>query len=84
MLYLSGFNEPDSVLVLGMSTIFTLLPKSNIAERDDDLPRRYEMSLFVRPKNKHTEMWDGPRAGIEGATGIFKADKVIELYIDVK
>ncbi|MBW1906585.1 MAG: aminopeptidase P N-terminal domain-containing protein, partial [Deltaproteobacteria bacterium] len=30
--------------------------------------------LFVRPKKREREMWDGPRAGVEGAVEAFGAD----------
>ena len=31
---------------------------------------------FVRPRDLESEMWDGPRAGLEGAELHFGADKV--------
>ena len=52
--YLTGFDEPESVLVL----------KSTAPH----------FVLFVRPRNPERETWDGPRAGIEGATRDFGAD----------
>jgi Xaa-Pro aminopeptidase len=30
--------------------------------------------LFVRPRDKEKEVWDGPRAGVEGAVGEYGAD----------
>jgi len=54
--YLTGFAEPDSVLVL-----------TNQHEE-------HEMILFVRPKKREREIWDGPRAGVEGAVEAFGAD----------
>jgi Xaa-Pro aminopeptidase len=47
--YLTGFDEPQSVLVLA--------------------PRhaKIKSALFVRPKNKERETWDGLRAGVEAA-----------------
>ncbi|TIA99299.1 hypothetical protein E3P96_02939 [Wallemia ichthyophaga] len=59
--YLTGFQEPDSAVVL---------------ERDDSTPRGYKMVLFVRPKDPHIELWDGARTGQEAAMSIFKADEV--------
>lgn len=54
--YLTGFDEPESVLVL-----------TNQHEE-------HRVVLFVRPKKREREIWDGPRAGIEGAVEEFGAD----------
>lgn len=56
-LYLSGFNEPDSLLVL--------------------VPNRKEgeFLMFVRPRDAAREIWDGRRAGPEGAVSRFGADQ---------
>lgn len=35
--------------------------------------------LFVRPKDRETEIWDGYRAGVEGAVGGFAADAAYPL-----
>jgi len=55
-LYLSGFEEPDSVLVL--------------------IPGRAHGAyvLFVRERNREREIWDGYRAGPEGACSDYEAD----------
>lgn len=53
--YLTGFDEPESVLVL-----------SSVGERT--------MTLFVRPSDPQREIWDGARAGVEGAISNFGAD----------
>jgi Xaa-Pro aminopeptidase len=52
--YLSGFDEPDAVLVL--STVHA-----------------DPFVLFVRPRDPEREVWDGARAGIEGAKADFGA-----------
>lgn len=54
--YLTGFSEPDSILVL--------------------LPGREhgEMILFCRERDREREVWDGYRAGPEGACKKFQAD----------
>src|SRR5689334_13107843 len=52
--YLTGFDEPESVLVL-----------SNV--------HAAPFTLFVRPRDPERETWDGPRAGVEGATVEFGA-----------
>jgi Xaa-Pro aminopeptidase len=54
--YLTGFDEPESVLVL---------------RAGENGP---ETILFVRPKNPEREIWDGYRAGVEGAREAFGAD----------
>jgi Xaa-Pro aminopeptidase len=54
--YLTGFDEPESVLVL-----------TNQHEE-------HQAVLFVRPKKREREIWDGPRAGVEGAVEAFGAD----------
>ena len=54
--YLSGFDEPESVLVL-----------SAVAERP--------FTLFVRERDPEREVWDGARAGIDGAKETFGADE---------
>jgi Xaa-Pro aminopeptidase len=52
--YLTGFDEPESVLVL------------DAADR--------KATLFVRPRDRDREVWDGPRAGVDGAKA-FGADE---------
>lgn len=52
--YLTGFDEPESVLVL------------DAADR--------KSTLFVRPRDRDREVWDGPRAGVDGAKA-FGADE---------
>ncbi|KAI9100577.1 peptidase M24, structural domain-containing protein [Phlyctochytrium arcticum] len=60
MLYLTGVDEPDCALIL---------------YKTSEIERGYKMTLFVRPKDKKNELWDGPRAGFEGAIGYFGADE---------
>jgi Xaa-Pro aminopeptidase len=55
--YLTGFDEPESVLVL-------------------DAPQR-KTTLFVRPRDREREVWDGPRAGVDRAKDRFGADEAI-------
>src|SRR5271167_4718013 len=33
-----------------------------------------KLTLFVRPRDKDREIWDGPRAGVDGATQHYGAD----------
>jgi Xaa-Pro aminopeptidase len=60
--YLTGFDEPESVLVL------------------DAVERK--ATLFVRPRDPDREVWDGPRAGVDGAKeryGAHEAFPIAEL-----
>ena len=57
--YLSGFDEPESFLVLA--------PSKGAGS--------HRMALFVRRRDPTREMWDGERYGIEGATRVFGADE---------
>ncbi len=54
LFYLTGFSEPDSVLVL--------------------TAKDRKATLFVRPRDKERETWDGLRAGVDGAKADFGAD----------
>lgn len=58
--YLTGFAEPEAVLVLAPRT---------------DKP----FTMFVRPKDKEREIWDGFRYGVEGAVGTFGADEAFPI-----
>jgi Xaa-Pro aminopeptidase len=55
-LYLTGFEEPDSLAVI-----------------KPEAEKRY--TLFVRPRDPEREIWDGRRAGVEGAKSEFGADE---------
>ncbi len=54
--YLTGFDEPEAVLVLA-----TCHPQ-------------HRTVLFVRPRDPEREVWDGARAGVDGAVREFEAD----------
>jgi Xaa-Pro aminopeptidase len=58
--YLTGFEEPESFLVLAPS-------KSS--------PGTHRSILFVRHRDPEKEMWEGERYGIEGAQAVFGADE---------
>ena len=58
--YLTGFNEPEAVAV--------------IAPAGDDMRER-RFTLFVRPRDPEREIWDGRRAGVEGAKAEYGADE---------
>src|SRR3954463_9421667 len=53
--YLTGFDEPDSVLVLNSQS-------------------EQPLTLFVRPRDPEREVWDGARAGVEGAVSEYGAN----------
>lgn len=66
LLYMTGFQEPDAVLLL---------------ESTGGLPE-HKSILYVRPRDPHRELWDGPRAGPDGAaafTGVTEAYNIDEL-----
>jgi len=54
--YLSGFSEPDAVLVISPSRA------------------QGQYVIFCREKDRHREMWDGRRTGLEGAIEQYGAD----------
>ncbi len=68
LFYLTGFDEPESVLVLA--------PRARVREGSGDEARDVDAHyvLFVRPRDPEREVWDGDRAGIEGAKARFGAD----------
>src|SRR3954468_469468 len=53
--YLTGFDEPESVLVLNSQS-------------------EQPFTLFVRARDPEREVWDGVRAGVEGAVSEYGAD----------
>jgi Xaa-Pro aminopeptidase len=61
--YLTGFTEPDSVLVL-------------VAAKGDAAARAI---LFCRQKNKEREIWDGFRHGPDGARTAFSFDEAFPI-----
>ncbi len=59
--YLTGFNEPEAVLVL-------------VPGRKDG-----EVILFCRKRDKEMEIWNGRRAGQEGAIADFGVDQALPI-----
>ena len=41
--------------------------------------REHKYTLFVRPRDPEREVWDGPRAGVEGAKSAFGADEAFPI-----
>ncbi|XP_069510522.1 xaa-Pro aminopeptidase 3 isoform X2 [Ambystoma mexicanum] len=60
-LYLSGFQEPDSILLL-QSLPGRALPA-------------HKAILFVPKRDQRRELWDGPRSGTDGATALTGVDE---------
>lgn len=59
-LYLTGFAEPEAVAVI---------------ETFDTEEEGYSYSLFCRERNREMEIWNGYRAGIDGAIQDYEADE---------
>lgn len=57
--YLTGFNEPDSLLILSQNKF-----RIPIDDKKKGFKEVNEV-LFVRPKNQKAEMWTGKRLGAE-------------------
>nr|XP_054755054.1 xaa-Pro aminopeptidase 3-like [Lytechinus pictus] len=72
-LYLCGFQEPSSALVLES------IPGSSLPD--------HKATLFVPQRDADRELWDGPRAGVDGAIsfiGVDNANVISDLseYLD--
>lgn len=48
----------------------------------DTTPKGYKMSMFLRPKDKDLELWEGARTGLQGAIDLFGADEVCDRVLD--
>lgn len=59
--YLTGFPEPDAILVVVPSHA------------------EHPVMLFVRPRHKEMEIWNGKRFGLEGAEKEFGANKAFDI-----
>lgn len=66
LFYLTGFNEPATVLVMD-------------ATRKDGGVAEYRSTMFVRPRDPDREIWDGPRFGVDGAKEHFGADEAFTI-----
>lgn len=65
LLYFTGFQEPDAVLIL---------------ESKDALPLpHHNMIMFLRPRNAQRERWDGPSAGVDAAVEFFGANEAFPI-----
>lgn len=63
--YLSGWNEPDSVIVI---------------EKPSTKLEDVVFHMIVPPKEPLAEQWDGFRTGVRGVIDIFNADESDEIY----
>ncbi|OJA18355.1 hypothetical protein AZE42_00732 [Rhizopogon vesiculosus] len=61
--YLTGFEEPDSAVVL----------------EKNSSSRGYRMTLFSNGKDSAKEKWEGPRTGFDDALNIFKVDDALTI-----
>ena len=54
--YLTGFQEPDSAVIL---------------QKQASSPRGFKMTMFVPPHDSMDQVWNGPRSGPDGAVDVF-------------
>jgi Xaa-Pro aminopeptidase len=73
LFYLTGFNEPSTVLVMDATAPVTS-PANGTAS-----PSAYRSTMFVRPRDPDREIWDGPRFGVDGAKEHFGADEAFTI-----
>ncbi|EDK44501.1 hypothetical protein LELG_02680 [Lodderomyces elongisporus NRRL YB-4239] len=64
--YLTGWLEPDSVMVL---------EKKGTGSRDEDVA----LHMLVPPNDPQREQWEGAKSGLEGAYEFFNADYVEDI-----
>ncbi|KAG8905497.1 hypothetical protein FRB99_008842 [Tulasnella sp. 403] len=62
--YLTGFQEPESALILEK------LPSSS---------KGYRSTIFVRPKDPHRELWDGARTGVDAVQALLGVDQALPM-----
>lgn len=62
LFYLTGFDEPESVLVLQPDAGPAVAGAAKGAGKS---------TLFLRPRDPDREIWDGPRVGVDGAKSTF-------------
>lgn len=44
-----------------------------------DADQNTKSILFMRPKDKHSELWDGPRTGVQNAPNLFLVDEAFSV-----
>lgn len=65
LFYLSGWNEPDTVIVI---------------EKPNNKLEDVIFHMIVPPKEPLAEQWDGFRTGVDGVVEIFNADESEQIY----
>ncbi|KAG9125178.1 hypothetical protein FRC07_008655 [Ceratobasidium sp. 392] len=61
--YLTGIEEQNSAVILYKTSD----------------PKGYRMHLFMRERDPHDELWNGPRTGVHQSRDIFGADEVSDI-----
>ncbi|KIW16310.1 hypothetical protein PV08_06361 [Exophiala spinifera] len=61
--YLTGFNEPEALAVIGKDSTGT----------------DHTFHLYVREKDPKAEIWDGARSGTQAARDVFNADETADI-----
>lgn len=69
LFYLTGFNEPSTVLVMDATAPATGTGSGTA----------FRSTMFVRPRDPDREIWDGPRFGVDGAKEHFGADEAFTI-----
>lgn len=64
-LYLTGFQEPDSVLIL--------------KSKPDSSHLEHEEIICVPKRDPHSELWDGPQTGRDGAVELLAVDEAYNI-----
>ena len=76
--YLTGFNEPEAVAVIGKKvSVHSSSRCSLLVEKYDDKESKFH--LFVRPKDEKAELWEGARSGTQAALDVFNADEAYDI-----
>lgn len=86
-LYLTGFDEPDAVLVLIHAQVLAASEKDENKDKDKDKNKdqgskdqgknnqKHQAWLFLRPKDPEQETWQGKRLGVEQAPHTLQLDQ---------
>lgn len=64
LFYLTGWNEPDSIMVL---------------EKPTDKLEDVTLTMIVPPKNDFKEKWEGSRTGVDGVKEFFNSDMAFSI-----
>jgi len=70
-LYLTGFQEPNSILVMQAAT--------GVGGKDSSCIDQAVSTLFVPKKDPVRELWDGPRSGTDGAMKMTGVDQAFDM-----